>query len=112
MWGVASAAAPLKCLCDQQRRMNIVPFRVVFHRLGVDDSFKTEVTFPAAPKMTNMLLIPILGPFGGNQLIVALGAVQPKGGTTFGYHCRHGNLSVLSLPPRRTNEYYDEPTVL
>jgi hypothetical protein len=36
------------------------------------------IAFRAAPKMKNMSLIPILGPFGGNQLIAALNAVRPK----------------------------------
>ena len=40
--------------------------------------------------MKNMSLIPILGPFGGNQLIAALNAVCPKARTMFGCYRRHG----------------------
>jgi hypothetical protein len=53
--------------------------------------------------MTNLLLIPILGPFGSNQLTVASGAAYPERGTTIGYHGRHGNLPAVASP--------DEPTV-
>lgn len=85
-------------LCDQSQRRNFVPCGVVFHRRGVDDGFKTIVAFPTAPKMAIFLLAPILGPFGGNKLVAALGAAHRKGRTTIGYHRRHGNLPV-SLPP-------------
>ena len=37
-------------------------------------------------------LIPILGPFGGNQLITALDARYPVFGTPTGQYRRHGNL--------------------
>jgi hypothetical protein len=36
------------------------------HLLGVNDGLKTAVTFPTVPKMTNVPLIRMLGPFGGD----------------------------------------------
>jgi hypothetical protein len=42
--------------------------------------------------MTNLPFIPVLGPFGSDQLIVTLSAVHAEGRTMFGYHRRHGNL--------------------
>jgi hypothetical protein len=65
-----------------------------FHRLCVDDGFKTAVAFPTAPKMTILMLTPILGPFGGDQLIVALNAGHPESGTKIGF-CHRWNLNVF-----------------
>jgi hypothetical protein len=56
--------------------------------------FKTAVAFPTAPKMTILMLTPILGPFGGDQLIVALNAGHPEGGTKIGFYHRW-NLNVF-----------------
>jgi hypothetical protein len=53
------------------------------------------------PQMTILMLAPILGPFGGDQLVAALAAIRPEGRATIGYHRRHGNLRVAL--PRRTN---------
>ena len=39
---------------------------------------EAEVTFSAAPKMTDLPLIPIFGPFGGNHLVIALDARYPE----------------------------------
>jgi hypothetical protein len=41
--------------------------------------------------MTILLLTPILRPFGGDQLIVALNAGHSEGGKTIGFY-RHRNL--------------------
>jgi hypothetical protein len=69
-------------LCDQKRRENIVPCLDIFDQLGVrrrnDYGLETAVAFRAAPKMKDVLLIEILGPIGGNQLIAALDAVYPE----------------------------------
>jgi hypothetical protein len=92
--GERRLAAPRSTLCDQRQRETFVPYRVIFHRLGADDGFKTIVAFPTAPKVTILLLAPILGPFGSDQFVAALGATHPKGRTTIGYHRRHGNLPV------------------
>ena len=46
---------------------------------------KQSVAFPTAPKMTILMLTPILGPFGGDQLIVALNAGHPESGTEIGF---------------------------
>jgi hypothetical protein len=72
------------------------PLHVIFHRLCVDDGFKTAVAFPTAPKMTILMLTPILGPFGGDQLIVALNAGHPEGGTKIGFYHRR-NLNVFDF---------------
>jgi hypothetical protein len=64
--GAAQHAAPVSCLCDQPRREYIIHCHGIFRHLRVDDGFKRAVTFPTAPKMTNVPLTPMLGPFGGN----------------------------------------------
>jgi hypothetical protein len=51
---------------------------VVFRRFDIDYGFKTAVTFPTAPKMTILMLTPILGPFGSDQIIVALNALHSE----------------------------------
>ena len=45
-------------------------------------------------RMTILMLTPILGPFGGNYLIVALNAGHPEGGTKIGFYHRW-NLNVF-----------------
>jgi hypothetical protein len=57
-----------------------------------DDGLKTTVTFPTLPKMTNVAVIPMLGPFGGDQLIAAMDAAHPEARTTCGCYRRHGNI--------------------
>ena len=42
--------------------------------------------------MVDLALIPILGPFGGNQLVAALDARHPEFGTPMGQYRRHGSL--------------------
>jgi len=79
-------------LCDEQRgeqrRIDNVPCLDIPHCPGDgrkrDDRLEVEVTFPAVPKMTDLPLIPILRPFGGNQLVTALDAGHPKFGATIG----------------------------
>ena len=44
--------------------------------------------------MTILMLTPILGPFGGDQLIVALNAGHPESGTEIGFY-RRWNLNVF-----------------
>jgi hypothetical protein len=60
-----------------------------FYRLGVgrkrDNRLEAKVTFAAVPKMADLPLIPILGPLGGNQLIVASNAFHPEAWTAIGY---------------------------
>jgi hypothetical protein len=41
--------------------------------------------------MTILLPTPVLGPFGGNQLIVALNTAHAEARTTCGRHRRHGS---------------------
>jgi len=53
--------------------------------------------------MMDLSLIPILGPFGGNQLISTLNALHPEAGTTIGDR-RHGDLT------RFASTYRDEVT--
>ena len=55
--------------------------------------------------MTILLPTPVLGPFGGNQLILALNTAHAKARTTSGYHRRHGNLPAV-VPP--TSQRYHE----
>jgi hypothetical protein len=71
--------------------------------LVFDDGFETIVAFPAAPNMMDLSLIPILGPFGGDQLISALNAVHPEAGTTIGYY-RHWNLTRFRFHERWCKE--------
>ena len=63
-----------------------------------DDGLKTAVTFPTLPKMTNVALIPMLGPFGGDQVIAAMETAHPEARTTCGCYSRHGNMFPVSLP--------------
>ena len=57
-----------------------------------DDQLEAKVTLPTVPQMTDLPLIPLLRPFGGDQLIVALNAGHAKFGTTIGQYRRHGKL--------------------
>ncbi len=43
-----------------------------------DDRLEAEVTFSAAPKMSDLPPIPIFGPFGGTHLVIALDARYPE----------------------------------
>ncbi len=43
-----------------------------------DDGRKTTVTFPTLPKMTNVALIPVLGPFGGISSLLQRTHLIPK----------------------------------
>ena len=99
--GAALWCSPRIALCDQPRRQGIVPCCAILHRADDDDGFKTAVTFPAPPQMTILLPTPVLGPFGSNQLIVALNTAHAEARTTCGYHRRHSNLPAVV--PRQTN---------
>jgi hypothetical protein len=70
---------------------SLIPCHGIFHHLRVDDGLEGAV-----PKMTYLPFISILGPFGGNQLIVALNAICPEARTTFGCYHPH-NDSPLSF---------------
>src|ERR1019366_2397370 len=84
-WGAALCCSPSTGLSDQKRRF------------GVGNGFKTAVAFAAAPMMTDLPLIPILGAFGGNQPIVAAHAIYAKTEATIGYCHRQCNLPALVL---------------
>ena len=58
------------CLCDEQRRQNIVHCDD-FIRLGRNQNhgLETAVASPAVPKMMDFPLIPTLGPFGSNDFV-------------------------------------------
>lgn len=45
------------------------------YRIGVrrGNDLETEVAFWAMPKMNDLRIIPVNGPFGGNQLTIAFG---------------------------------------
>jgi hypothetical protein len=55
--------------------------------------------------MTVLLPTPVLGPFGDNQLNVALNTAHAEARTTCGYHRRHGNLRAVVAP---TDQHYHE----
>ena len=74
-------------LCDQPRPKNVASshdifysFHNIFYRLGMRrrNDLERAVAFRAVPKMTYLPLIPILGPFGRNELTAALNAVRPE----------------------------------
>src|ERR1019366_9972955 len=67
---------PLTSLCEQ------------WVRFGFGNGLETAVAFAAVPRMTHLPLVPILGPFGGNQPIVAAHAVLPEA-ESIGYCGRH-----------------------
>jgi hypothetical protein len=73
--------------------LDLMPFIERFGRAH-DERFKTAVAIPAVPNVTDALIAPVLGPFGGYQLITALSALHPETGT-FGYY-RHGNLAAFA----------------
>lgn len=50
--------------------------------------------------MTNPPFIPILGPFRGDQLVVALSAVCPKGRTTITYNRRDWETLFAAMTSR------------
>ena len=86
-------------LCDQPRRASVAsshdifyPSHNIFYRLGVRrrDDFERAIASRAVPKVTYLPPIPILGPFGGNQLIVASNAICPETRTTSGWYHSHG----------------------
>jgi hypothetical protein len=52
--------------------------------------------------MMNMPLTSILGPLGGDQLIITLSAVHTEGRAMFGYHRCHGNLPIVASPDEAT----------
>jgi hypothetical protein len=81
-------------LRDQPRREGVAsshdifyPTHNIFYRLGVRrrNDFERAIASRAVPKVTYLPSIPILGPFGGNQLIVASNAICPETRTTFGW---------------------------
>jgi hypothetical protein len=63
------------------------PSHNIFYRLGVRrrNDFERAIAARAVPKMTYLPLVTILGPFGGNQLVVASNAICPETRTTFGW---------------------------
>jgi hypothetical protein len=50
------------------------PLSRSFYRLGIDNGLETVVAFPTPPNVMDLPVIPIFGPFGGNQLLTALDA--------------------------------------
>jgi hypothetical protein len=42
--------------------------------------------------MMDLPIIPLFGPFGGNQMIVAMSTTHPEARTTCGRHLRHGKV--------------------
>ena len=75
---------PLNLSYAINRDGKICPLLQSFYRFGIDKCLKTVVAFPTAPNMMDLLLTPILGPFGGNQLLTALDAGHPESGATLG----------------------------
>ncbi len=71
-------------LCDQ-------PGNLARHSLGVDGGFKNAVTSPTVPKMANLPLITVLGPFRGDYVILAMGATHSKARLASGCFRGHGN---------------------
>ena len=71
------------------------------HLLGVgrkqDERLETAAAFPAVPNMTGAPIAPVLGPFGGDQLITALNAFHPEAGTTTGNARPHHRLRASAF---------------
>jgi hypothetical protein len=92
-----SLAGAQRLNCSPRTRRDGWPQTVKSSAMGgvgrkYDQRPETGATFRAVPNMTDLSLIAILGPFGGNQLIVAMGAAHPEARTTIGYY-RHWNLT-------------------
>ncbi len=49
--------------------------------LGVDDGLKAAIAFPTTPDMMDVPTIPILGPFGSDQIVTKLTAGSSESGT-------------------------------
>jgi hypothetical protein len=62
--------------------------------LGVDDGLETAVAFPTTPNMMDVPLVPILRPFGGDQLMTALTAGNPEVSDRY----RRYRISLVSRP--------------
>ena len=86
-------------LCDQPQRASVAsshdifyPSHNIFYRLGArrGNDFERAIASRAAPKVTYLPPIPIFGPFGGNQVIVASNAICPETRTTFQWQRSHG----------------------
>ena len=84
------------------------PSHNIFYRLGVRrrNDFERAIAHRAVPKMTYLPLIPILGPFRGNQLFVASNAICAEARTTFGRCHSHGETrrsrsQMSTMPPKR-----------
>jgi hypothetical protein len=71
------------------------------HLLGVgrkqDERLETAAAFPTVPNMTGAPIAPVLGPFGGDQLITALNAFHPEAGTTTGNARPHHSLRASAF---------------
>jgi hypothetical protein len=68
------------------------PSHNIFYQLGVRrrNDFERAVASRAPPEVPYLPILMILGPFGGNQLIVASNAICPETRTTFGWYQLHG----------------------
>jgi hypothetical protein len=80
-------------------RKSFYPAHNIFYRLCVRswNDFERTIAYRAVPKMTDLPLIPVLGPLRGNQVIVALHAICTEARTTFGcYHPHGGSPAVAS----------------
>src|ERR1700731_4457394 len=73
--------------------LDLMPFIECFGRTQ-DKSLKTAAAIQAVPNVTDAFIAPVLGSFGGYQLITALNAFHPETGN-FGYY-RHGNLAAFA----------------
>ena len=60
--------------------LDLMPFIECFGRVQ-DERLKTAAAIQAVPNVTDALIAPVLGPFGGYQLITALNALHPETGT-------------------------------
>jgi hypothetical protein len=60
--------------------LDLMPFIGCFGRVQ-DERLKTAVAIQAVPNVTDALIAPVLGLFGGYQLITALNALHPETGT-------------------------------
>jgi hypothetical protein len=95
-----------RLLCDQTQCDSVAsahnsfyPAHNIFYRLCVRsrNDFERTIAYRAVPKMTDLPLISILGPLGGNQLNVALNAICTEARTTFGcYHSHDDSAAVGS----------------
>jgi hypothetical protein len=90
-------ASALSFWNNRNRHASWTNFSLTWSRRKQDQRVETATAFPAVPNMTGALIAPVLGPFGGDQLITALNAFHPEVGTRVGTSHPHVCLHAFAF---------------